>query len=170
MILYHGTQVVIDRFDPALIGRGAEPNSALGVWATLDPHQAHDYAGGKHLLVLSVKAPKLASVSDYQAAIWGGPDYGPSERVIARQMFEAARLSLMAQGYDGVWCECPGTDLNAAVCLFSAQSVKIQQVIRYAEDRDLDDLEDPQDDSIVDINKRLEDELSLACQKAAAPA
>ena len=162
MIVYHGTRTIPDRFDLSLIGRGAEPNSALGVWATRDPHLAYDYAGGRHIAVLSTATPKLASAHDYQTLIWGGPEYGPAQRRCAFEMFKKARLSLMAQGYDGIWCECPGLDLDSAVCLFRPETIDIQRVIRHAEDADIDPLEDPLDDSFVDFQKRLEDELELA--------
>jgi hypothetical protein len=162
MILYHGTTSIFDHFDPELIGKGAEPNSALGVWTTQQPDLALQYSGETNLLVLQVDTPKLATVQCYNTAIWGGYDLGPSDKHRARSAFAAARLSLADQGYDGVWCECPDTDLAAAICVFDPQNIKIIRAIAHAEDRDLDELQDPPDDSICDFSKCLEDELMSA--------
>ena len=163
MILYHGTQAVFDAFDPALIGEGAEANSALGLWATLNPHSAFEYGGGRRILVLEIAAPRLAAVCCYDSAIWGGPDFAPADREIAWPRFVAARTALSRAGYDGVWCECPDTDLGQAVCLFDPGRVRILRAIDHPEDRDLFELEadaEAADDSEVDFTRSLEDALS----------
>lgn len=162
MRLYHGTRKEFDAFDPYMIGMGAEPNSALGVWLTQDPHIAAGYGGETRLVIAEVDAPRLAVGVDYQTAIWGGPDLHPTDREISWPRFEKARRDLMEAGFDGVMFDCPGTDLEGAVCIFDASKIRITEVLEYPEEADLCPLENPPDDSVPDWSVRLEEALGVS--------
>lgn len=159
MRLYHGTRKDFDAFDPYMIGMGAEPNSALGVWLTQDPHIAAAYCGERRVVIAEIDAPKLAVGTDYRTAIWGATDLNPTDREVAWPLFEKARRELMEAGFDGVMFDCPGTDLEGAVCIFDAAKLRITGAMDYPEEHDLLPLENPPDDSVPDWSVRLEEAL-----------
>ncbi|MCE6957640.1 hypothetical protein LAZ40_00960 [Cereibacter sphaeroides] len=167
MILYHGTKRIVDRFSPETVGVGYEANSALGLWLTRCPHLAASYADGGTILVVEVDAPRLAVARDLATTIWGGPDLHPSDREIGWPRFVAARLALMAEGLDGIWCEMPGTDLEGAVCLFRPETARIVSRIPLDHHPDLSILEDPEDDAAILFDRALEDRLAVAAEAEA---
>lgn len=133
--LFHASKTGFRRFDPDRIGSGAEANSALGVWLSVEPQVAWDYARGGALMVVETGSLRLATASDRKAMIWGGPDLFETDREIGWVAFDSLRRALLADGYDGVWCEMPGTDLEGAVCILDPSRLEIVEVLeRPAED------------------------------------
>lgn len=170
MILFHGTGPDRVGFDELLSGEGAEANAALGVWLSASPHAASLYARGR-ILVCEILAPRLAVARDRETAIWGGPDLMPTDREIGWPRFDAARRSLAAAGFDGVWCEMPGTDLEGAACIFDHRALRVLRVAEPDGDA-LDALEAEfggRDDSSIDLAVSLEDALSAAAGDAPSP-
>lgn len=160
MILYHGTRnAALDAFTEDGVGRGAEPNSELGVWLTRDPHAAAAYCGDRRVLIVEIDAPRLAVARDKHVAIWGDPEVSSGNwrfRAVQGSLFAAARERLRAEGFDGVWCEMSEEDMAGAVCVFDPSRLRVVGALDYPENRDLDEMADPADDSEVDFGADLE--------------
>lgn len=135
--LFHGSRKDFTAFDPYQIGMGAEPNSALGVWLSVDASMASDYEGGRFLMVVETGPLKLAHVADTEMAIWGPGRRGGRPGPAQWELFAEARKTLTSEGYDGVWCEMPGFELSGCLCVFDPSILTITEVIPYPEDRDL---------------------------------
>ena len=171
MRLYHGSRDAFDAFDPQMVGTGAEPNSALGVWLSRDPRSAYGYGGNRHLAIAEIAAPRLAVCSDEYVAIWGARDLSPLDGEIAWPLFDEARKILMAEGYQGVLFDCVDTEMEGAVCIFEPETVSIVETLTFLEDHEFDPMENPHDDSVVDHHQSLEEVLSgLARQDASLDA
>lgn len=127
--LFHASTTGFRRFDPERIGTGAEANSALGVWLSVDPQVAWDHARGHNLMVVETGPLRLATASDRRTIIWGGPDLHETDREIGWPAFDRLRRVLLEDGYDGVWCEMPGTDLEGAVCILDPSRLRIVEVL-----------------------------------------
>lgn len=131
--LYHGTSRPIPRFEGDRIGQGFEPNSALGVWLTADPMMTATYAGDFGVVLIATPPPlTLAVAHDWGQAIWGGPDLHLEDREVARARFAMARERLRDQGFDGIWCNMPGTDLESAICLVDPACIRVAGAIPSA--------------------------------------
>ncbi len=167
--LFHGAYRHFDAFSADTIGMGAEGNSALGIWLSEEPHVAAGYGGGQHLMVVEAAPLCLAVARDWRATICGGPDLFPTDREIAIELFREARLRLMDEGFDGVWCEMPGTDLAGAVCVFGPEKLRIVEVLRRPEENDLDLLTGCLTEAEIDFSRALEDVLE-ALRVPSAPA
>lgn len=123
--LFHASPNPIDRFCDSLQGQGWEANSTLGTWFSTCPHVAADHAPQGHLHILTTDTLRLAALRCHRSAIWGGPHLLSTDQEIARPRFHALRNHLLSKGFDGVWCEMPGTDLEGAVCLFSVARLRL---------------------------------------------
>jgi hypothetical protein len=164
VILWHASRRPVRKFVASGIGLGWEPNSALGVWLSRDPEIAASYLREEDGWLHRVEVPdglRLAAAHDRHAAIWGGPDLTSMDREIAYPMFEAARRDLSGLGFDGVWCEMPGTDLDASVCLFDVRRIRISERIRVTSRDVLPEVEGD-DTSDVHFGVNLEDALGRA--------
>lgn len=124
--LFHGTSAQLSRLSEERIGLGHSPNSALGVWLTADPLMAATYAGDFGVVLIAATTPlTLAVAHDWTQAVWGGPDLHLEDREVARARFAVARTRLRGQGFDGIWCNMPGTDLESAICLVDPARIRI---------------------------------------------
>ena len=150
--LFHGTRQENITFEDTLIGRGAEPNSALGIWFTTEPELAFDYSGKRHLIEIVTSHLNLVALENREMAIWGTCDTLPKRTDAMRQKFVTMRLDLMKKGFHGVWCEMPGTDLEGAVCLFSSRHFTISRFFRFPEEHEVEVLTGRCDDVSVDFS------------------
>lgn len=162
--LYHGTRKLFDSFNSELIGEGWEPNSALGVWLSTSPLIAWEYAYGENLIVAETGELRLLVARNLQTTVWGGEDLHPQDREIAWPLFDAARQSLAALGYDGIYCEMPGTSLEGAVCVFDPSRLRIINTIQKPEANMVEALAECDDGLLIDFDYALEDELQRSKQ------
>lgn len=133
--LFHGSPKPVSAFTDCGRGQGFEANSVLGLWLTSRPKKAALYAGqGGVILTVEVPVMRLARVDDWTTAVWGDPTFNQDWRQEAYAMFEAARLDLMAKGFDGVHCEMDSeSDLSGAVCVFRPETAVIREATPVAE-------------------------------------
>lgn len=155
--LFHGAREAFTAFDPKMIGIGAEPNSVLGVWLSTDPHVAFSYALGGYLKEVGTGPLRLAVARDHYSAIWGAPDLMPCDGEMAYPLFLHARGELSRAGYDGIWFEMPGTDLEGAVCIFDPAILRIARVLHAPLVDELDGLTGALDAVDIDFSCALED-------------
>lgn len=108
MTFYHGTAHRFARFTEASIGRGVEPNTALGVHCTDDPAAAADYAQSSAsfdaaaakpvVLVVEADIAQVVPVEDSNQFFGIG-----GSKPAAKEHFAAERRRLLDLGVDAVW-------------------------------------------------------------------
>lgn len=123
--LFHGSRTLITSFSSDRVGQGYEANSALGLWLTSVPKRALDYAQGGYVLSVEIPPMRLAMADQWTTTVWGDLQFNQDDFQDAWGMFSVARAHLMAEGYGGVFCDIPNTDLEGAVCVFDPDDVSI---------------------------------------------
>ena len=106
-VMFHGTCKQVEAFSEALIGRGSDDNSALGVHLTDYAHHAAEYAqiGSDHgegdgsVLVVLAPAHNPFVESDYDR-FFGLNEEGSPDPGFGRAGFARMRAELITQGHD----------------------------------------------------------------------
>jgi hypothetical protein len=121
-IVFHGSAQVIRAFTETGVGRGADCNSALGLFASEIPENAAEYAqnavnGGEgetaHVYVVAIPCRKPYTSMDRNRFYGLDDDDIP---LMNHAQFATQRRQLLAQGYDVVDYEGDGDDV-ISVCL-----------------------------------------------------
>jgi len=129
--LYHGTANDFHAFDELSVGRGREPNSALGVHLVEDPAAAAEYArlcarsrnsAEPRVLVVEVEVERVATCTSRRDFLGLDDDAGHGR---THEDFAEQRRRLMEEGYQAIVCDEIGDDLAGCWTVFDPASIRI---------------------------------------------
>jgi hypothetical protein len=128
-LAFHGTAQLIHAFTERGVGRGADRNSALGLFLSEIPDSAADYAqmayeagegDAARVYVVAVPCAKAFQTRDYERFFGLDDDHVPT-RTFAD--FSAWRRQLLNDGYDLIEFEGVGDVIN--VCLAPQRAIVV---------------------------------------------